>query len=321
MAPRQARPAAAAARVERLLEFWGTKKLTAVTPSTCREYAEHRKEVERDRRAQAQKERKTTSKKKLVTVSGGGSRRDLEDLRSAINHHAKRELHTGLVTVDLPEKGGARQEWLTRSDAARLLWTCWRHTRAERPWRGKHKGAIVQSDWHDLRHVARFILMGIYTASRPGAIYSASIKAGSNRSFIDLESGIFFRLADGARATNKRQPPAPIPARLLAHLRRWKAKGIIAQHVVEWDAKPVKSIKVAWAQMLAAAGMDRKITPHTLRHTACTWMMQNGVDIWEAAGFAGMSEKMMRDTYGHQHPSFMKTAADRITRKKTVSLP
>jgi integrase len=36
-----------------------------------------------------------------------------------------------------------------------------------------------------------------------------------------------------------------------------------------------------------------KITPHTLCHTAATWLMQAGVDRWEAASFLGMSVEML----------------------------
>jgi hypothetical protein len=41
------------------------------------------------------------------------------------------------------------------------------------------------------------------------------------RSYVDLDRGIFYRKAIGKRTTKKRQTPAPIPPRLLAHLRRW----------------------------------------------------------------------------------------------------
>jgi hypothetical protein len=54
---------------------------------------------------------------------------------------------------------------------------------------------------------------------------SRSFQRGPDRSFVDLANGVFYRLADGQRATNKRQPPVPIPPRLLAHLRRWHDKG------------------------------------------------------------------------------------------------
>lgn len=288
--PKQVNKAKAVERMGRLIEWWGNRMLSDVTPVACREYAASR--------------------------TKGGARRDLEDLRAAINHHAKRNLHTGLVMVDLPPKGKAREEWLTREEIARLVWTCYRHGRTVRLPRGKNKGAIVESQWHDLRHLARFILMGIYTGSRSGAILSASIHAGANRSFVDLESGIFYRLADGKQETNKRQPPVRLPPRLIAHIRRWKDKGIIASHVVEWEGLPVKSIKVAWARALKLAGIAKKAPPHTLRHSAATWLMQQGVDKWEAAGFLGMSTDVLEQTYGKHHPDFMREAAAAITRKR-----
>lgn len=288
--PKQAAPAKVAARIERLLDWWGTKMLSEVGPVTCRAYAAERRR--------------------------GGSRRDLEDLRAAINYHAKRELHTGHIAVELPQKGIARAAWLTRDEVARLLWVCWRHGRTVRLPRGRDKGREVESEWRDLRHIARFILMGVYTGSRSGAIFTASIYAGANRSFVDLESGIFYRRADGAKVTNKRQPPAPIPPRLLAHLRRWRDKGVIAQYVVEWQGRPIKSVKVGWKRAIALADLEKKVVPHTLRHTAATWLMQQGVDIWEAAGYLGMSEQVLRDTYGHHHPDFMRNAATRIGQRR-----
>ena len=158
--------------------------------------------------------------------------------------------------------------------------------------------------------------MAVYPGSRSGAIFTASIHAGANRSFVDLDSGIFYRLADGARESKKRQPPAPMPPRLLAHLRRWRDKGLIAQYVVEWQGEPVKSVKVGWKRAVALAGIDAKVVPHTLRHTAATWLMQQGVDLWEAAGYLGMSEQVLNDTYGHHHPDFMRTAAARLGQKR-----
>jgi hypothetical protein len=45
------------------------------------------------------------------------------------------------------------------------------------------------------------------------------------------------------RATKKRHPPAPIQRRLLAHLRRWKGRKLIATCFVEFNGKPVASVK------------------------------------------------------------------------------
>jgi hypothetical protein len=45
---------------------------------------------------------------------------------NSIGHHARENLHHAVIHVTLPEKGGPRERWLTREEAARLIWTCWR---------------------------------------------------------------------------------------------------------------------------------------------------------------------------------------------------
>jgi hypothetical protein len=60
---------------------------------------------------------------------------------------------------------------------------------------------------------------------------------------------------------------------------------------------------------------DGEILTLRFRDTAATWLMQRGVDPWEAAGFLGMSVKVLIDTYGHHHPNHMRGAANAITSK------
>lgn len=100
-----------------------------------------------------------------------------------------------------------------------------------------------------------------------------------------------------------------MPRRLLAHVRRWKRLNICFQFVVEWEALPVKSIKTGFASVCRAAGIEGA-TPHTLRHSRVTHQMQSGVSIWEVAGFAGMSENMVRTVYGHHSPEHLRSAAE-----------
>lgn len=76
-----------------------------------------------------------TCKSYARSRSDGGARRDLEDLRTAINHHAKENLHHAIINVWLPQKGKPRERWITRSEAAKLIWACWRHREAQ-----THKG-------------------------------------------------------------------------------------------------------------------------------------------------------------------------------------
>ena len=47
--------------------------------------------------------------------------------------------------------------------------------------------------------------------------------------------------------------------------------------------------------------------------------MQQGVDIWEAAGYLGMSTEMLERVYGHHHPKHLETARNAIARQKPDS--
>jgi integrase len=213
------------ARLERLNNFWANRTLAEINGETCREYVR-------------------------VRGNSSGARRELEDLRAAINHHSREGYHQGTVRVLLPKKGKARMRWLTRKEAAPLLRTCWQAREGQTIHRGPRFNQSVETDRRPLRHLARFILIGLYTGTRAGAIASASIRPGVGRSFVDMDQdqdqGIFYRLATGAVETKKRQPPVPLSPRLLADLRRWAAKGIIRDAVVEWNGQPVRSVRTAF---------------------------------------------------------------------------
>lgn len=277
-------------RLERLNDFWGSKTLAEVNGDTCREYARLR-------------------------GSDGIARRELEDLRAAINHHGREGHHREIVRVVLPKKGRPRERWLTRDEAARLLQHCWRAREQQIIHRGPRKGESTRTDRRPLQHVARFILLALYTGSRASAVACASFERIEGRSFVDLENGLFHRLATGKRETKKRQPPVPLPPRLLAHLRRWRDRSISGLHVVEWNGEPVKSVKKALRGAADKAGLP-DVSAHILRHTAATWLMQAGVDKWEAAGFLGMSVETLERVYGHHHPLHLKQAAMAIGYRK-----
>jgi len=166
------------------------------------------------------------------------------------------------------------------------------------------------------KHIARFVLVGLYTGTRHAAICGAALQPAIGRGYVDLDRGVFHRRARGARETKKRQPPVRLADRLLAHLRRWQRLGIAKHAVVEWNGKPVGSVRKGFAAAVKAAGLPTsgpdRVTPHTLRHTAATWMMQRGVDLWQAAGFLGMTAEMLQERYGHHHPNFQRDAADAV---------
>ncbi|MEK1852405.1 MAG: tyrosine-type recombinase/integrase, partial [Phyllobacterium sp.] len=79
------------------------------------------------------------------------------------------------------------------------------------------------------------------------------------------------------------------------------------------NGKPVISVKKSFRAACEAAGLGEDVMPHILRHTAATWLMQSGTDIWQAAGFLGMTVETLVNTYGHHHPDHLQEAANAIS--------
>jgi integrase len=274
-------------RLKRLNEWWGSKTLADINGKTCKEYVAYR-----------MKKGATFTNGKIAQTrkcSPQGVRRELSDLRAAINYHRKQGLCGRVVEVDLPEPGKPREEFLTRSEAARLLWAAWRM-------REKQNGRTTRK--RTGKHIARFVLIGLYTGTRHAAIVGASFKAAPDRGWVDLEKGIFHRHRDGRKETKKRQPPVRLPARLLVHLRRWHALGISKNAVVEWHGRSIESVKYGFARAVKESGIEKRVTPHTLRHTAATWLMDEGHKLWDAAGYLGMSPQILEQVYAKHHPEY-----------------
>src|SRR5215216_3213979 len=127
----------------------------------------------------------------------------------------------------------------------------------------------------------------------------------------------------------KRRPPAKIASRLRPHLvRRRKIDGnrteklraaglmkdgeqirFVANRT--HDGQPLAGkIRSAWEGILEDAGLGDDVVRHSLRHRAATWLMQAGVDMWEAAGWLGMTVEQLEANYGHHHPDFQEEAAE-----------
>ena len=225
-------------------------------------------------------------------LSDGTIRKELGTLQAALNYAAVEGLLTSAPRIWLPPKPAPRDRWLTRDEVAALLRAAYRNPKA--------------------KHLARFILTAIYTGTRSQAILGLRYTPHTSGGNVDTEDGMLYRRAPGKTETKKRTPPVPIPARLLAHLRRWERMG--AQHVVEIDGMPVASVKRAWATALATAGIDH-CTRHDLRRTAVTWAMRAGADKWAASGFFGLSFDMLERVYGHHHPDYLRSAVEAMGRR------
>lgn len=268
-APTVAAPERIGYALDALLPFWGSLKLANVRGETCRRYAKFRGRA------------------------NGTIRRELGTLQAAINYAFKEGYITAAPVVTLPEKPESKERWLTRAEAARLLWAAYRG--------------------HKAKHLARFILIALYTGTRKDAVLRMGFEANTVGGWFDLDKGIMYRRGVEERQTNKRRTPARIPRQLSAHLRRWRQGG--AQWAVEYNGGRVGDIKRAFAKAVEEAGLEG-VTPHTLKHTAITWALQNGASVWDAAGFFATSPETIEKVYGHHHPAHQESALSAVERSR-----
>jgi Site-specific recombinase XerD len=294
--PEQKRPEKAAERFVQLLEFWGEKTLGDVNGRTCRDYVAWRTSMP----WKSAKPDKTGKPPRMVTAAG--ARRELEDLRAAINYHRQEGYHREIVAVTLPARSAPRHRYLRRGELAAMVWHAWRLREQAVVVQGPRKGTPIQSKRRPARHIARFLLIGAYTGTRAAAIGAAAFEPTPGHGWVDLKSGLFYRADQNEVQTNKRQPTILIPRRLLVHMRRWKRLNSAQKFVIEYRGKPVREVNNGFRRIADLAGLGPEVIPHTLRHTCATWLSQRGASMADAAGFLGMSQIVYERVYRHHSP-------------------
>lgn len=214
-----------------------------------------------------------------ATRSSASANVELRLLKAAIHHwHAEHGPLAIIPKVVVPQSPPRRERFLSRSEAAALLCAARRVT-----------------------HLRRFILLGLHTGSRPGVIYDLQW------SQIDLDTGLMLRRRHGhVGAKNKKAPPVRLGRKILSHLRRWSKIDAGRQtYVVHYNGTKIKDAPHAsWDRAVSNARLQGKVTPHTLRHTRATWLMQKKADKWMVAGHLGMSVRTLESVYGHHHPDY-----------------
>ncbi|WP_245411318.1 tyrosine-type recombinase/integrase [Methylovirgula ligni] len=145
-----------------------------------------------------------------------------------------------------------------------------------------------------LQHVARFILLALYSGTRAATVAAASPLRAEGRSYIDLERGVFYRLAGGKELPPSVSHPCGCRQSFWRTCVRCQKLGIAKTHFVEWNGKPIQLVRTGFATAVTGAKLEGRVTPHTLRHTAAAWLMQNGVPMWEAAGFWACRRKFWK---------------------------
>lgn len=265
--------------IQALDEHLGDRPLSAIDIPACREYMARRHPV------------------KHSTV-----RRELGVLQAAANHaHRWRRITAAeMPSIELPPSAEPKTLWLFDDELKRL--------RDAATGRAK-----------------LFIDLAYYTASRKGALEFLTWDR------VDLAKRRIVLADPGGRSNKKRKPVVPMPDELLKPLLHEKMTGQPCNRMNEMlygdtpepnaslyvlgrpcDIRPAfdAAAKRADLEMLPArdgrpAG---RLTPHVLRHTRATHLLQKGVAPYAVAALLGDTVSTVLRVYGHHCPSYLAEA-------------
>lgn len=279
--------------VKALSAFWGEKSLADVKGSTCRQYI-----LQRVKPLNGTLPFSTLPRhaKDLAprSVKSSTARQELKTFQAAINHWHRESPLSAVPKVSLPKPGSRRERVLERSEVARMLWACRRLSRQG------HKAAKGAVQYTDYSHVARFILIGLYTGTRHDALLNLRWSGARLGGHIDLQRGVMFRRGSDERETSKRRPPVQLSRRLQSVLERWRRmEGCAFLHAIHYKGQRVTKMRRAWNTVREAAGLGPDVTPHTLRHTCVSWHLWDGKTTWEVGQIVGADAATIDRVYGH----------------------
>ena len=221
-------------------------------------------------------------------------RRELSVLKSALIRAERRDIIAKAPYIQLPPRPAPRERYLTRAEAAKLLWASRR-----------------------THHLKMFLRLALYTGARPSAIFDLTWDR------VDLHNGF---IDYGTGKGNKRRGVKPVEGAMLAALRRAKAKLarelnlddklIGPKFVVSWKGKKIDRINNAFRKAVKRAGLSPDVIRYTLRHTMATWAAMAGADLHAVGGMLDHASPQMTARYAKFSPGYLRQAARAALRGK-----
>ena len=198
---------------------------------------------------------------------------DLELLRACVRWRYGAEA----PVIWIPPASKPRDHWLTKEEARALV------------------------DATETPHIKLFLTIGLATGARAGAILDLTWDR------IDFAHGTIDFRPTGRNQTNKRRTVVPMnPTARLALDAAFA--GRLTDHVIEFNSKPVASVKKAVERLAKKTGIP--VSPHVLRHTCAVWMAQANVPMQKIAQYLGHTSTRVTETvYARYSPSFMQDAS------------
>lgn len=261
--------------MEHILEFWQDQTLDFVNIETVERY---RKRGLNNKRAQS-------------TI-----RRELIDLRSAINHAINMNRVMAMKFPKLPKDSKPKQRWLTEKEFAHLLWA-------------------AGQDYRSKFTLRLFLIIAFYTGARKSAIMELEWDQ------IDFEQNTINFNKSSAEETNKQRAFIPMPPEvwrfLLRRFQRYSNQNSFIFHQLNNPTKRIKSIDKGFRSAVKRAGL-KKVTPHTLRHTRVSLLLQSGFKQVTVSEFVKVSQPTIDKVYGHHSNADLKDIANSLGRTQKV---
>jgi integrase len=294
--------------VAKLLDFFGAEtRLISVTTKRVKAYAKLRRKEGPKRRPASR-------------MSDSTIATELSLLRAAVNYSVLHSKLTRAPFIPLPSPAPERDIWFEAWEVDLLIDEC----------RGEH--------------LQLFIEFGLATAARKGAILDAQWGTGQ----IDFKRRRVFLNPRTRQQTTKWRAKVPMTDDLRETLLEAKSKARTPYLIEHPRAKGGRllDIKTGFKNacrrvrrrllqearqlpigtqrrqaLLESAIKFRKATPHTLRHTAGTWMAQAGKPLEKIAAIMGISNLEVVRKYAHHHPDFLHDEAEAIAKRRRAYKP
>ena len=106
----------------------------------------------------------------------------------------------------------------------------------------------------------------------------------------------------------------PIPARFIDTFRAWVAgrtSGLLLQ-TSKGDALSIETIEWRMRRLGKIAGLERKLKPHTLRHSAAVRLLETGADVEVIREFLGHTNLATTAVYLHCTAERLRKAVDKM---------
>ena len=215
-------------------------------------------------------------------------RKELSVVSAAAQHALKwRKIGVDeMPTIEMPALDAPRRVWLLKEELATLLETA----------------STLD------RRVFRFVQLAYHTASRKRAIEALTWPQ------VDLDSKRI-DLQGSAPATYKRKPIVPISETMAQELATMRSKST-TDYVLAHDG----DIRSAFDAVCTAAGLSLlpqqglrqtgRLTPHVLRHSRATHLLQAGKEPWLVANLLGDNLQTVLKTYGHSCSNYLQGVLD-----------